>query len=588
MLLFCLVAPAAFAAGTGQASSDAGADISAALNWDLSTLWEILLDAARQAVGEPVRLATQTITFLILSCTAGLIAGQSGWQKCIDAMAVLGFGAISLAGMMELVSQVGQTAQECQTYLIGFVPVYTAAAVAGGQTSGAAVYSTMFYAMSGFLSGAIRSILMPVMQIYFCFGVSAAVWGNAGVAEAAGLFAKCLSWLLKLCGTLFSFVLGLQNILAGSVDNAAIRMGRGVLSGAIPVRSFPVPGGPGRSDLLHGCIRPCAHLPCSQDGNTDGVVGGKFAGDKISAGHTGGDVLAYQIAAHHAPRKDHRKVGILDTGGCAHAAQGFSRTQKAVFADIFRGTAFRQELLTLVLQAGKTAVHSFHTGTGAHRLFTAGGQLADLDPGRKAKAQPYAQAIDSLPGIQVAGGAQACQLTVCITMEEVGGPAGHMENQQLPPEQIGSGGGKHGSRRVPLLMGGLDKRDATAQRKRSGCVDSHQKTGHVGTFRVPRPGRNAYGTNVGQICLGGDGLHELGQSGRMMEYGIALAQTELPGFYRQKLFAITNNLSGCGIKNRQRGCIVACIETEDQHDSPSGSGDRPFSRATDPSRPLTN
>lgn len=235
MLLFCLVAPAAFAAGTGQASSDAGADISAALNWDLSTLWEILLDAARQAVGEPVRLATQTITFLILSCTAGLIAGQSGWQKCIDAVAVLGFGAISLAGMMELVSQVRQTAQECQTYLIGFVPVYTAAAVAGGQTSGAAVYSTMFYAMSGFLSGAIRSILMPVMQIYFCFGVSAAVWGNAGVAEAAGLFAKCLSWLLKLCGTLFSFVLGLQNILAGSVDNAAIRMGRGVLSGAIPV-----------------------------------------------------------------------------------------------------------------------------------------------------------------------------------------------------------------------------------------------------------------------------------------------------------------------------------------------------------------
>lgn len=235
MLLFCLVAPAAFAAGTGQASSDAGADISAALNWDLSTLWEILLDAARQAVGEPVRLATQTITFLILSCTAGLIAGQSGWQKCIDAVAVLGFGAISLAGMMELVSQVGQTAQECQTYLIGFVPVYTAAAVAGGQTSGAAVYSTMFYAMSGFLSGAIRSILMPVMQIYFCFGVSAAVWGNAGVAEATGLFAKCLSWLLKLCGTLFSFVLGLQNILAGSVDNAAIRMGRGVLSGAIPV-----------------------------------------------------------------------------------------------------------------------------------------------------------------------------------------------------------------------------------------------------------------------------------------------------------------------------------------------------------------
>lgn len=217
---------------SSQGVQDILADVS---QWDLSLIGQALADAAEQAVGAPVRLAVQSVTFLVLSCMAGLAAGQGSWQKCIDAVSVLGFGVISLAGMMDLVDLVGQTASECQTYLIGFVPVYTAAAIAGGQTSGAAVYSTMFFAMSGFLSGAIRAVLMPVMQIYFCFGISAAIWGNAGIAEAASLFSKCLSWLLKLCAGLFSFVLGLQNILAGSVDNAAIRMGQGVLSGAIPV-----------------------------------------------------------------------------------------------------------------------------------------------------------------------------------------------------------------------------------------------------------------------------------------------------------------------------------------------------------------
>lgn len=209
--------------------------VSDALQWDLSAVGEWVLDTVGESLGAPLRLALKSITFLVLSCAAGLVAGQGGWQKCIDAVSVLGFGAISLAGMMELVSLVEQTAQECQTYLIGFIPVYSAAAIAGGQTSGAAVYSTMFYAMSAFLSGVIRMVLMPVMQIYFCFVLSAAVWGNAGIAEAADLFARCLSWLLKLCAMLFSFVLGLQNILAGTMDNAAIRMGRGVLSGAIPV-----------------------------------------------------------------------------------------------------------------------------------------------------------------------------------------------------------------------------------------------------------------------------------------------------------------------------------------------------------------
>lgn len=195
----------------------------------------MVLDAVQKALGGPLRFAAQAITFLLLSCAAGLTVGQGSWQKCVDAVSVLGFGALSLSGMMELVTLVGQTAQDCQTYLIAFVPVYSAAAAAGGQTTGAAVYSTMFFAMSNFLAGAIRLILLPVMQIYFCFGVSAAVWGNAGMEEASTLFGKCLSWLLKLCAALFSFVLGLQNILAGGVDNAAVRMGRGVLSGAIPV-----------------------------------------------------------------------------------------------------------------------------------------------------------------------------------------------------------------------------------------------------------------------------------------------------------------------------------------------------------------
>lgn len=233
MVIFLLVSTNARAA---EKNVSAGMEeVSKALQWDLSSIVEWMMAAAQQALEAPVRLAVQSVAFLVLSCLAGLTAGQGGWKKCIDAVSVLGFGAISLAGMMELVALVGQTAQQCQTYLVGFIPVYSAAAIAGGQTSGAAVYSTMFYTMSAFLSGAIRTILVPVMQIYFCFGVSAAVWGNAGIAEAAALFSRCLSWLLKLCAALFSFVLGLQNILAGSIDNAAIRMGRGVLSGAIPV-----------------------------------------------------------------------------------------------------------------------------------------------------------------------------------------------------------------------------------------------------------------------------------------------------------------------------------------------------------------
>lgn len=134
--------------------------------------------------------------------------------------------------MTELVAA---TAQDCRTYLTAFVPVFSGLAAAGGQTSGALVYSGMFFAMSGFLSAVIQKLLLPVMQLYFCFAVSACLWDNPGMGDAAALFSRCLHWLLKGCGALFSLVLGLQSALAATADSAALRTGKGLLQGAIPV-----------------------------------------------------------------------------------------------------------------------------------------------------------------------------------------------------------------------------------------------------------------------------------------------------------------------------------------------------------------
>lgn len=183
----------------------------------------------------PLHFAAQAAGYLLLGCAISLIAGDSRWKNCIDAVTVLGFGVMSISSMMALVGQVSTTAQESQTYLAAFVPVYTGVIALGGQTAGAAVYGGMFLSMSAFLSALIQNLLLPVMQIYFCFSVSASLWGNRGIAEAAKLFGKCLSWLLKVCGAAFSFVLGLQTILAGNADSAALRIGKNVLSGAIPV-----------------------------------------------------------------------------------------------------------------------------------------------------------------------------------------------------------------------------------------------------------------------------------------------------------------------------------------------------------------
>lgn len=237
LFLFALPAKAAELPDSAQKIlEESGTDgISADLDWDFFSLLESAADLVSGELARPLRFTAQSLLYLAVACGVGLAAQGSSWKKGIDAVSVLGFGALGLSAMMDLIGRVGSTAADSQTYLVGFIPVYSAVLSLCGQTTGAAVYSGMFFSMSAFLSLAIEKFLLPVMQIYFCFSVSAALWGNPGIEDAAKLFSRCLSWMLKGCAALFSFVLGLQGILSGNADSAVMRIGKSVLSGALPV-----------------------------------------------------------------------------------------------------------------------------------------------------------------------------------------------------------------------------------------------------------------------------------------------------------------------------------------------------------------
>ena len=193
---------------------EGGTDLSDAARWRFSDLCDTVGAWAAEGLQPALHLAAQSAGYLLLAGLLGLLAGDP-YRAYVEILAVLGFGTLSLSAAMQLTELVAATAQDCRTYLTAFVPVFSGLAAAGGQTSGALVYSGMIYAMSGVLSADIQKLLLPVMQLYFCFAVSACLWDNPGMGDAAALFSRCLHWLLKGCGALFSLVLGLQGAITG-------------------------------------------------------------------------------------------------------------------------------------------------------------------------------------------------------------------------------------------------------------------------------------------------------------------------------------------------------------------------------------
>ena len=159
--------------------------------WNLQGMLGWLAELLTQDLQKPIRFALQAAGYLLLAGLLALLAGGESWRQCMDAVSALGFGVLSLNAMMSLAGTVAAAAQDCQNYLIAFVPVFSGVAAMGGHTAGAMAYSGMFFSMSGFLAAAIRTFLLPALQIYFCFSACACIWGNSGIEDAAALFVRC-------------------------------------------------------------------------------------------------------------------------------------------------------------------------------------------------------------------------------------------------------------------------------------------------------------------------------------------------------------------------------------------------------------
>ena len=200
--------------------------------------------------------------------------------------------------------------------------------------------------------------------------------------------------------------------------------------------------------------------------------------------------------------------------------------------------------------------------------------------------------IHSLSGIKVCAGAKGLDASDFITEQQVGGAAGNMKQQHFLAEQFVPLRSKKRGGRMALLVRRMDERDAPGQRKGRGRVDACQEAGHITSLHRTRFLGDAHRCDLGQIKLMTKLFQHFRECYRVVEQRITLAQPKLALLDREKPLLCANNLSGC-IKNGQRGCIVACVDSKcvtahSSSDSIASAASSPFSRATAPSRPLTN
>lgn len=258
LVLFCLLCPLAFSQGFSVAAGAPQA-VSDAVQQAIPDAWQTVVDdapmtaeefktlspagllqrgwdALRSAVTAPMRLLAQLCGVLILAAVAkSLFVGGGETAALLDTVVTLSVFTVCSPVILGLLAAVQTSVEQSRDYLASFIPVFTAVLISCGQVGTSAVYSGFFFAFSTLASHVLCRGALPLVRIFLALHAANAVGGGMDFARLTGGISKWMKWLLTLCATVFTMVLGLQSVLAQSADSFALKTGKFLVGTGVPV-----------------------------------------------------------------------------------------------------------------------------------------------------------------------------------------------------------------------------------------------------------------------------------------------------------------------------------------------------------------
>lgn len=193
--------------------------------------------ALQDAVANSLRGA---MALMLLSLLCGLIEGtvESAGEtpaRYAGYLGVLGAAALSAGDLSALIGLGVETMDELSTMAKLLLPTIAAAMAGGGCVGSASVWQVGALMLSDIFLSLMRDVLVPVLYCMIGTAAAGALLEQSRLSLLSKGIGKLLSWGLSAILIVFTAFLSVSNLLASSVDRLAVKVGKTVISGAVPV-----------------------------------------------------------------------------------------------------------------------------------------------------------------------------------------------------------------------------------------------------------------------------------------------------------------------------------------------------------------
>ncbi|CDZ24162.1 Sporulation stage III protein AE [[Clostridium] cellulosi] len=203
-----------------------------------ANIFGALIDAVKSAAKSPLK-AIAAVTGILLACA--LLAtlknsfAESSMHNVFNVVTALCVASVILVPITQCISFCATVIKQSSTFMLAFIPVYTALAAASGHPASAIATQSLLLGSSEILSQIVSTTFVPMADIYLAFCVIAAVSPQINITGIAEFIKSAVSWALGLCLTIYTGILTVQGAIASATDNVTIKAAKFVVDGSIPV-----------------------------------------------------------------------------------------------------------------------------------------------------------------------------------------------------------------------------------------------------------------------------------------------------------------------------------------------------------------
>ena len=160
---------------------------------------------------------------------------------------------ITISGsILDCVLWASRSIEQASNFMLAFIPVFSAAMVAAGQTLSGLAYNSFLFVTCQIVSQVIVRTLVPLLGVYLALCIVGSLVPDLDISGIADGVKSIVNWGLGLLLTLFIALLSLQSMVSSSADSIALRTGKFLIGTFVPVVGGALSDAVGAA---HGCLQ---------------------------------------------------------------------------------------------------------------------------------------------------------------------------------------------------------------------------------------------------------------------------------------------------------------------------------------------